>query len=634
MRHRFAKVLFSAALVATAGVPGPAVALDPGSQLIGCELADTLVTVSTTSHLDPSCTWTRGIEIVASDVTLDCQGAQIVGPTRRVGIHIVAPTTVALSNVTVRNCHIEGFLNNVRVEREGFRDLAEGVEYDHAFSDIVIEDSTILNSRGVGIFVDGYVTGVTLQRLHVEGAGSTGIYLEAGSKDNVVEDNDIVNNGYGENGPAWQLFDFAGVQFWFYGIGREGLAIDGSRFNRVANNRFSGNSAGAIFLYKNCGEFVNARPERWWHRRYGADGNLIESNTITDEDNGVWIGSRMGENVLPMDCSDPQYAAGFALDYADDNVVRNNVFTDTTYGVRVEDDRAVVDANQFVSADPGHVAVIVGTPQRTTALGLPVDGTTVTGNDAAIAGNTHPYRWVHGHMNTTFTGNESLDRVVGLCEGVPPARGPFVFTVAFQVATDPETPPTGDPALPLPSPLPPCPTTCETGGAVVQPRLTIQRLHTLPGDDMLSFGGQLVVPHPAVPALDPVAVGAGVVVADATGARVLDVTIPGGAYDATTRVGWKTSRSGTRWKYVAKNAASLGGITAISVRDLSAKDPGLVRFRVRGKRGSYPADPAHLPLSGLFILDPPTAETGQCAEASFEAPATCSFTGRAIKCRP
>ena len=46
-----------------------------------------------------------------------------------------------------------------------------------------IEDSTSLDSRGVGIFVNGYVTDVTLRRLRVEGASSTGIYLETGSKD-------------------------------------------------------------------------------------------------------------------------------------------------------------------------------------------------------------------------------------------------------------------------------------------------------------------------------------------------------------------------------------------------------------------------------------------------------------------
>jgi parallel beta-helix repeat protein len=611
-----------------------AAAVDPGSQPIGCDQAGTQVTIAVSSHLDPSCTWTRGVEIVASGVVLDCQGAHIAAPNRRYGVHIVAPTDVALSDITVRNCHIEGFLNDVHVEREGFRDLPEGEEYEHAFSNIVIEDSTILNSRGVGVFVNGYVTGITLRNLHIEGAGSAGIYLETGSKDNVVEDSVIVNNGYTENGPAGQFFQLAGIDFFFWGIGREGIAVDGSRNNRIANNFFSGNSAGSIFLYKNCGEFVHQNPQRWFDRRYHADGNVIEGNTFVGEDNGVWIASRMGENTLPMDCSDPQYLPGVVLDYARDDVVRANVFEDVTFGVRVEDDRATVADNEFRSDDPAHEAIVLGTRYRTTALGLPVDGATITGNRAFIAGNVSPYRWVHGHTNTTFAGNESLGRPAGLCEGVPPATGPFVFVVDFVVA-DPENPPAGEPhELPPPEPLPPCPFSCASGGAVARPALVVRNLDTPPGDDALSFRGRITVPHPFDPALDPVGVGVGIVIADATGARLVDVRVPGGAYDRATRIGWRAAHSGRSWKYTNRSTDAPAGITEVAIRDLSKREPGVLGVRVTGRRGSYPVEPANLPLRALFILDPPTAETGQCGQASFAGPAaSCTGNGRRVVCR-
>jgi parallel beta-helix repeat protein len=609
-------------------------AVDPGSQLIDCSQADTQVTVSVSSHLDPSCTWTRGIEIVASDVVFDCQGAHIAAPDRRTGVLITAPTDVALSNIVVRNCHIEGFLNNVRITREGFRDLAEGVEYEHAFSDIVIEDSTILNSRGVGIFVDGYVTDVTLRNLHIEGSGSAGIYLEAGSKDNVVENNEIVNNGYSENGPDGQFFELGGVTFWFWGTGREGLAIDGSRYNQVRNNFFAGNSAGAIFLYKNCGEFVNERPERWWHRRYGADGNLIEGNTIAGEDNGVWIASRMGENTLPMDCSDPSYQPGVVLDYADDNVVRANVFQNVTYGIRVEDDGNVVADNAFTGDDPAQQAVIVGTRYRTSTLGLPVVDTTITGNLSSIAGNTHPYRWIHGHEGTTFDANESLGRIVGMCEGEQPATGPFVFVVAFELA-DPENPPTGPPpVLPPPEPLPPCPLSCSSSVTAAKPRIIIRKLDTPPGDDILSLKGEMTLAHPFGPALDPVANGVGILVTDSSGATVLDVVIPGGVYVPDLSSGWKSSPGGGKWRYVNRGAAPPAGITRVVIEDLSRKLPGLVRFSVKGKRGSYPVDAANLPLTGFLVLDPPTAETGECGRMTFDGPApSCTADGGTVRCR-
>jgi parallel beta-helix repeat protein len=599
---------------------------DPGSQLIDCSQADTRVEITVSSHLDPSCTWTRGVRILASDVVLDCQGARLYGPDRQRGIEIAAPTTTALSDITVRNCEIEGFLNNIRITRDGFRELAEGAEYENAFSNIVIEDSIIRNSRGVGVFVDGYVTGVTLRRLHVEGAGSSGIYLEAGSKDNVVEDNDIVDNGFGENGPYWQQFQDLDV--WYWGTGREGLSIDGSRFNTVRDNRFSGNAYGGIFLYKNCGEYVNLRPERWWHRRYGADGNLIEENTFTGGNNGIWIGARMGENIAPMDCSDPQYAPGYALDYADGNVIRDNVFANVTYGIRVEDDGNQITANQF-TGDAAQQAILLGTPQRTAVLGQPVAGTTISGNSAAIPANPDPYRWVHGHAGTTFEDNVSLGRPVGLCEGLAPARGPFVMAVAIVAGTTaPTVPPT---PIPTPDPLPPCPLACGTGtaAAVIDPVIRLNRLDTPPGDDTLRFRGRLQLAHPFDPPLDPAAHGVGLQLTDAADGRLLDLVIPGGPYDPATHIGWRVTAGGRRWRYVNRSNTPPGGISSVVIWDQSNRQPGLVEFAVRGRHGDYAVEDADLPLTGLLVLDPPSAVTGQCGAAT----PPCTRSDDSVRCR-
>jgi hypothetical protein len=631
-------LLTAAALAGWLSAVGPAAALDLQPQLLGCDQAGDRVKIKTSSSilLDPSCTWTEGVDITASNVTLDCQGAHIVTTDRRYGIHIVAPADEALSDVTVRGCHVEGFLNNVHVEREGFRDLAEGSEYEHAFSNIVIEDGTSLDSRGVGIFVDGYVTGVTLRNLRVEGAGSTGIYLEAGSKDNVVENNRIVNNGFTENGPVWRPFAFGGLDLWFWGIGREGLAIDGSRFNRV-----SGNSAGGIFLYKNCGEFVTQRPQRWFHRRYGADGNTIEDNRFTGGDTGVWIGSRMGENTLPMECSDPAYSTGvlrrIVRDYALDNVVRDNVFAGVTYGVRVEDDGAVVAGNEFTGDDPAQQAVIVGTRWRTSALGEPVAGTTITGNRATIAGNRSPYRWIHGHADTTFDDNRSAGRIASFCEGVPPHTNQFIFVIAFTPAdpANPSVPPTDPPApLPPPEPMPACPAACTSGPAIERPRIAVQRLGSPAGDEAFSFTGDVGLAYPFAPALDPSVWGLQVALVDAAGGRPLDVYVPGGAYDPKTRIGWRKAASGLQWRYVHRGASPPGGITGVVVRDRSSQQPGLVRFRVRGTRAALAIPPAKLPLGAMLVLDAPTAETGQCGVASFAAPASgCRSNGHSLVCR-
>lgn len=452
-----------------APLPPPA----PGSVLVGCGQAATRLALTADTHLDPACTYTAGFEITASGVTLDCRGAVVVGPLDGPfgsGIAVHAPITTALHDVTIRNCRVQGFGNGVRVTRDGFRTLAAGIEYANVFRDIVIEDSDVAGARGVGIYVDGYVTGVTIRRTQIRGAGSAGIYLETGSKDNVVADNDVVGNGFRENGPAGSLVTVDGVQFRFWGPGREGIAVDSSRGNVITRNRVIGNSAGGIFLYKNCGEYYVTRAASWLERRYGADANLIEGNEISGGARGVWVGSRMGENTWPMECSAPAYVEApferYVLDEATDNVIAANRFHDLTYGVQIEDDRTVVAGNTFEGADPGQWAVIVGTRVRTAVLGRPVSGTVLRDNVATIAGNPDPFRWVHGEVDSTVDGNTAHGAVVGICEVPELPHGPFVMTAAF--APEPVGgPPTAKPPLSGATlgPQPACP----AATTVVQP---------------------------------------------------------------------------------------------------------------------------------------------------------------------
>jgi parallel beta-helix repeat protein len=404
--------------------------IEPGSRLVGCDQADQRITVDVDTHLDPTCTYTQGFEVVASDVVLDCRGA-VVERTDLDGrgIAIRGPATVPLANVVVRNCDVRGFQNGIRVTRQGFKDLLPGEEYVDAFSNIRIDNTRVTGTRASGIFVDGYVTGVTIQRVEVAGAGSVGIYLEAGSKDNVVMRCDLHDNGYGDVDPAGIPIVVGGITFRYLSTGREGIAVDGSRNNRILRNRLAGNSAGGIFLYKNCGE--DASSGGWWERRYGADGNLITRNEIVDAPNGVWIASRAAENQFFMDCSDPAYVSGDLVriheEFAKDNLVRRNTFVDAAYGVRVEDDGNRVERNRFASTDPTHQAILVGTKYRTEVLMRPVSGTVVRGNLATIAGNAAPYGWIHAHDATLFAANRSHGVVVDLRPAEQPRINPFLF---------------------------------------------------------------------------------------------------------------------------------------------------------------------------------------------------------------
>lgn len=412
--------------------------LDPASTLIGCERAAERVVLTASSHLDPSCTYTGGFEIGTSHTTLDCRGARIEDVSGRAsrGILVTTPNDVALTDVTIRNCVVKGFLNTIRVSRPDFRSLPAGDEYQHPTSDIVIEHSRLYGSRGSGIFVDAFVSGVTISYVEIAGAGSVGIYLEAGSKDNVIEHSWVHNNGYKDVTPEGVPFTLGGVAYRYASTGREGIAVDGSRNNVIRDNRVAANASGGIYLYKNCGEYVNDPGH--WVRRYGAHGNLIEGNVIRHERNGVWIASRMGENQVFMECSDqPMVSGAFKRIYTDparSNIVRDNVFEEVTHGVRVEDNANQVIGNTFTSADPAAQAVIIGTKHRTATLGRPVAGTVVSGNAAAIAGNDDPFHWIHGHDTTTFSGNTAHGAPATLTEGTPPTVDPFLFVVDFWLA--------------------------------------------------------------------------------------------------------------------------------------------------------------------------------------------------------
>lgn len=411
------------------------------SQRIGCDRAAEHLVIDRSSHLDPRCTYTGGVEIVASDVEFDCRGALIDDPEGDDphGIWVHAPATRRLESVSVRNCRIQGFRDNFRVSRDGVHDLPRGSEYQHTFKRIDLRNSRVLAARGRGVLVDAYVGDVRLRDLEVAHSGGVGIYLEAGSGDNRILRNHIHDNGYGDVDPVdGTPLAIGDVEFRYVSTGREGLAIDGSRNNHVSRNLFENNSYGAIFLYKNCGEYVTERPDQWWSRRFGADGNRIRRNVIVGEPHGVWVGSRMSQNQIFLDCSDPSYVGNQLVrvheDFAKNNRIQNNTFVDVQVAVRVEDDGTVVERNRIRSDDPDHLAVVIGTEHRTKVLGRPVTGTTVRGNRTEIFLNAAPYVWVHGLGGVIFERNRAAGGSSLLHQVVPPPNNSHLFVKELWLA--------------------------------------------------------------------------------------------------------------------------------------------------------------------------------------------------------
>ncbi|MFN8640475.1 MAG: right-handed parallel beta-helix repeat-containing protein [Candidatus Binatia bacterium] len=408
--------------------PTPVATVAPDSTLVGCEQAASRIAVTASVHLDPSCVYTRGLDVTASNVTLDCRGAAIVRDpaVNGTGIQIQTPADTPLHDVTVRNCHVSRFDNNLRVTRAGFKNLLPGAEYDHGTANILIEHNTFADSANSGVFVDGFVSGVRFSRNAVSGSGSVGIYLEAGSRDNVVEQSVVTDNGWKDVIPGPASFTIGMTTIYYLSTGREGIAVDGSRGNVIRDNVVADNAAGGIFAYKNCGE--NTSQSGHWVRRYGASGNRISHNRVSDGPNGIWIGSRAAENQLFMDCSDPPLVGDPALkvyrDPAPDNTIEFNRVAGMTNAIRVEADGTTVHGNFLSDADRG---VLVGSRYLTTVSNAPIADTAIAVNTTSAV--AEPYGWIWGTGTIAFDGN-TADQDVGVWRpGTQPTINPFLFVV-------------------------------------------------------------------------------------------------------------------------------------------------------------------------------------------------------------
>ena len=124
------------------------------------------------------------------------------------------------------------------------------------------------------------------------------------------------------------------------------------------------------------------------------------------------------------------------------------------------------------------------------------------------------------------------------------------------------------------------------------------------------LSGSMAIEHP----FDPLADGVRVLVGPS-----LDVTIPGGAYDASTRSGWVsvTSRATPRWSYRNRSGVPPEGVTRLSIREVTSTDPPVVRFEVQAGDGRYAELAAKTSVVTSIVLDPDRVPRLACGEVSF-----------------
>jgi hypothetical protein len=155
---------------------------------------------------------------------------------------------------------------------------------------------------------------------------------------------------------------------------------------------------------------------------------------------------------------------------------------------------------------------------------------------------------------------------------------------------------------------PPAPPACARGAVIDEAKVAFTRKR-------FKLKGELALPFPFEPPLDPATTGLELTVRDATGRAILEATIPGGAHDRRTRAGWRPMRGGAEYA----NRDGLAGIHVVRLVWKDRKAPGTVRVVASGRAaGLALGDPPALPLVWQLSLDPVAPATRQCGETEFQ----------------
>lgn len=352
------------------------------------------ITLTGQNQLPNNCDlWQKNAQFIIeqNDVSLDCQGvAMSATDDKRTAITIRTPNDnqTGVQNIRIKNCLLSGYNHGILIEQKTPANvryqqlLAQQTTLDkqrqqspnHILLDHILVDS----SRNSGIFIGDHVQAVTLANSRVQHSGTVGVYLEFGSGNNQILYSQFSGNGFRQT-------NVAGVA-----IGkpnREAIAIDSSAHNVIAYNRFDGNGAGGVFLYRNCFEHADD-PSQANHflRTQGSNDNQILSNIFTHEPVGVWVASRQSRNLKGFGCGayliKEDLISSYHLDDSEQNLIQNNRFADNKNAIILEDDRNIVRQNQF--ADSVILPIKVGSQIR------------LTSSEGAVKGNhLHQNQFAH-----------------------------------------------------------------------------------------------------------------------------------------------------------------------------------------------------------------------------------------------
>lgn len=297
----------------------------------------------------------------ASGALLDCRGGALTRGVEIASSRVGTGPWTRPVDVTIRDCNLtEGIMIRgmdrssmlVESEKPGYTAVAQATSPTR----VTLDRLHFTMSHGSAVFVLGG-TEVTISRSTFGGASTvSAIYLAP-----ETARNRIVDNVFGVRQTEWNIF---------FG-GREQIAVDGSAYNFIANNRFTELKAGGIFLYRNCGETAPGQP-RGMVRHQKPMRNLIINNYFRYDDflylgyqPAIWIGSRAGgRDYCGNDAGFPFGSSASDLDFAVHNVVAQNQFRDRSASEGlIEVDGAPNAAFNVVMANDFNTSALISRPR-------------------------------------------------------------------------------------------------------------------------------------------------------------------------------------------------------------------------------------------------------------------------------
>jgi parallel beta-helix repeat protein len=256
-------------------------------------------------------------------------------------------------NVTIKNCIIKGSVRvwgmasngegsgseyktgkfvwknfkKVEVESNYFKDSSKTRNHtikarNNAPKNIVFDNVTI---TGVGRNPVYFAPGVTHSKLinsEIKGESEkVGIYLDAESAYNMIENNDIHVKTDEDD---WGKLPFVTNRGW------PQMAIDGSSRNKIINNRFSELRNGGIYLYRNCGEGGTIRHTPPEHNTI--INNVFHYENYNGDKPAIYLSSRdygfkeRHPGHCDLDDGKPYGSSRSDKDFAKYNIIMQNQF--------------------------------------------------------------------------------------------------------------------------------------------------------------------------------------------------------------------------------------------------------------------------------------------------------------------